>query len=146
MMAMNKGQSPEKMMRPLHNEPSENDEEIEFIRRRKMLELQKRALEILARKRKEEGRESAEEMVRKNLTEKAREVLDTALAQYPRITRRIIIVLANAIRNGEIKTPIDGVTLYNTFRYLGIPIRLETKIRFYEKGRYIDLKEKLKED
>ncbi|MCD6510337.1 MAG: hypothetical protein J7L11_08140 [Thermoprotei archaeon] len=138
-MAMSKGQSSDDMMRPLQNEP---DEEIEFIMRRKFLELQKKLLKSLTTREEEDP----EKIVRRNLTKKAREVLDAALSQYPRITRRIIVALAQAIKRGEVETPIDAVTLYNTFKYLGIPVRLETKIRFYEKGRHIDLREKLKED
>lgn len=141
---MSEGQSSDKMMRPLHNEPEDSsDEEIEFIKLKKLIELRKAMLKRKAQISRTE--EDPEKVVRENLTERAIEVLEVAKQQYPKITKRIIVALAKAIKAGEVVTPISATTLLNTFRYLGIPVRLETRIRFYKKGRYMDLREKLKE-
>ncbi len=139
---MNKGQSSDKMMRPLHDEP---DEDLEIIRLKKLIELRKAMLQRIVTQSRE-AQEDPEALVRRHLTEKAIEILEAAKRQHPLITKKVIVALAKAIRAGEVQTPISAITLLNTFRYLGIPVRLETKIRFYKKGRYIDLREKLKEE
>ncbi|RLF25107.1 MAG: hypothetical protein DRN15_00155 [Thermoprotei archaeon] len=141
---MRKGHSADDMMKPLHDEPRE-DEELELLRRKKLLELQKKLL-IESIKREEREETDPEDIVRRNLTEKAQEVFEAAKAQYPMLTKRLVPILAKLIVNKEVETPIDAIRLYNIYLNLGVRIRLPTRIRFYEKGRYIDLKEKLRKE
>jgi len=75
---------------------------------------------------------------------RALEVLRNAEAQYPSETARIEVELARLIRDGGIKGPIDGETLFMLFRQLGLRVRLDTKIVYLEKGREKSLSEKIK--
>jgi len=147
------GQSADKgnMMRPLQDDSKDTDsgeEDLELIklRMKKLRELQKMLLlkELQRQRVKEE--EDPEKIVRRELTEKAIEVLEAAKAQFPRETRKLIKIIATLIKQGRIQGPITAEALYNTFHLAGIPVRLETKIRIYRKGKYIDIREKLKED
>ena len=138
------GQSADKknMMKPLQDE--EEDLELLKIRMKKLRELQrlmiKKALE------KQESEEDPEAIVRKYLTDRAIEVLEAAKSQFPKATRQLVRIIASLIKRGEITEPISAEVLYNTFHMAGVPVRLETKIRIYKKGRFIDIREKLKED
>ncbi|MEM2226972.1 MAG: DNA-binding protein [Candidatus Bathyarchaeia archaeon] len=119
------------------------DEELELLKRKKLQEIQRR----LAMKRdsveKPEG-EDRGEALRKALVGRAWEVLMAAKRQYPRAAERVEAALARAISEGKIKGPITGEQLLWLFRYLGLNVRLETRIRIYEHGELKSIAEKLR--
>ena len=138
------GQSADKknMMRPLQDD--EEDLELLKIRMKKLRELQRLMMKKTLKK--QESEEDPEVIVRRYLTDRAVEVLEAAKSQFPRATRQLVRIIASLIKRGEIREPISAEVLYNTFHMAGIPVRLETKIRIYRKGRFIDIREKLKEE
>ena len=126
---------------------SEEDLELELIKRRKLLELQKKLLlQKVASKEREEKPEDPIEFLRARLVDRGEEVLDAALRQFPEAAKFVARQLMMLYKMGKLKGTIDGVTLYSLFHRLGIPVRLETKIRIVKDGKVMSLAEKLREE
>jgi len=128
-----------------------SDEELERLKRRRLRELQKRIL--LKKSKKEDDKTeggapqpSNQELLNSIFVGRAWEVYNSAKAQFPQIIPQIEHVLVNAIKSGRVENNITGVELYNFFRRIGLPVRLETKIRYSEKGKLKTLEEKIKGD
>jgi len=121
-------------------------DELDLLKRKKLIELQKKVLlESIKREKKSTSRAiEPTEFVRKYFVGRAEEVFDKALSQYPAVAKYVAHQLTKLILAGKI-TKIDGVTLYEIFRALGYPIRLETRIVYRAKGRVKTLSELLKE-
>ena len=121
------------------------EEEIKFLKKKLLLRWQKEYLMRQLESRRREEIINPEEYVRSHLTPKAIEVLEAAKSQYPNIMPKVIKAIAEVIARGEVETPIDAITLLNTLRFIGLDVRLESKIKFYKKGKYMDIKQYLKE-
>jgi len=119
------------------------DRSLELLRRKKLLELQRKLLEKQLKEK--ESKFSPREILEAVLTPKAKEILREAKRQYPEATERVIEILADYVVEKRIKK-IDGVTLYNIFLNLGIPVRLETKIVYKSRGEVKSIRELLKGD
>ena len=78
--------------------------------------------------------------------DRAWEVYNAATYQYPQVMPKIEQILVEGIKSGKIKDNIDGAALMGFFRSIGIPVRLQTKIRISEKGELKTLEQKMKED
>jgi len=119
------------------------EDDLELIKRRKLLELEKR---LLAKK-VEASPETIDydSIVRARLVGRGEEVLAAAERQFPSETRRIVRALAEAIKSKRLRGPIDGGALYELFLALGMRIRLETKIVYEKKGEEKSISEVLKE-
>lgn len=120
-------------------------DDIELLKRRKLLELQRKLMLDKLRKEKIEQRVDPFELVKRHLVGRAPEILEKAIQQYPTITKHVVYELARLINEGVIKE-IDGVTLYNIFEQLGCPVRLDTKIVFKSKGKVKTISEILREE
>ena len=118
---------------------SERDLEEELLLQKKLLELKK----MLAKR---GEKKSAREIVLERLVDRGEAVLRAAEEQFPDQTKVIIEKLAEMIKKGYITSNITGAELLWLFRQLGLPVRIETKIRIEKKGKVISLDEKLKED
>lgn len=121
------------------------EEEIKFLKKKLLLRWQKEYLMRQLESRRREEIINPEEYVRSHLTPKAIEVLEAAKSQYPNIMPKVIKAIAEVIARGEVETPIDAITLLNTLRLIGLDVRLESKIKFYKKGKYMDIRQYLKE-
>lgn len=119
------------------------EEELELLKRRKLQEIQRRLATRQEAIEKPKG-EDREVALRGALVGRAWEVLMAARRQYPRAAERVEAALARAISEGRIKGPITGEQLLWLFRYLGLNVRLETRIRIYEHGELKSIAEKLK--
>ncbi len=121
------------------------DTELERLRRRKLLEMQKR----LAQKTKEEAEKGetvdAKKLLDQIFTGRAWEVFNAAKAQYPQITEKIEEALVRLVLEGRMREKISGEELFAFFRQLGLRVRLETRIRVMEHGKLKTLEEKMKE-
>jgi len=123
----------------------EDDLELEMLRLKKLRELMKSR-----EKRREEKSEvrlsfkDAYELVKKHLADRGEEVLDAALEQYPEAARRIVMIMALKIMRGEFSGKITGEMLMQLFDYLGMHVRLETKILYYRKGEYKSIRDLLR--
>ena len=123
----------------------EDDLELKMLRLKKLRELMKSRER--QRKEKEEMRLSfkeAYELVKKHLANRGEEVLDAALEQYPEAAKKIVTIIALKIMRGEFSGKITGEMLMKLFEYLGMHVRLETKILYYRKGEYKSIRDLLR--
>lgn len=131
---------------------SENEpDDIEAIKARKMLELQKRlaAAQRQPPKPQEKGKVAVGDdldLVRSNLLDRGEEVLDAAASQYPKPTQEVVHQIASLYRAGKLKEKIPGEELIALFHDLGINVHLETTISFMKDGKRVPLSEKFKKD
>jgi len=84
------------------------------------------------------------EMLRPYLIDRADEVLEAAKRQYPKETEAIAHQLLRLIEIGKLDK-IDGPSLYNLFKSLGLKVRLETKVVYIKRGEAKDLAEMLRQ-
>ena len=126
---------------------SDEDIELNLLRLKKLKQLQERARD--KEKESTEGIKGKEEnprsLVSRFLDDKASEILDIASYQFPKETEAVIGMLASLIKKGALSEMLDGPTLYHLFLRLGIPVKLKTRIVYYEDGKVKSLEEKLKE-
>jgi len=121
------------------------DTELDRIRQRKLLEMQKHFLT-----QKTEGKAIGKEekswaLLNKVFVDRAWEVFEAAKLQYPEEMKRIEDVLVQLISEGKIREKISGEELYSFFHQLGLRVELKTRIRFMEHGKLKSLEEKMKE-
>lgn len=117
-----------------------SDIELEFLKLKKLRELQKRVVNQKA----QQTREEPFKIVERVLIGRGKGVLEAAYSQFPEATRKIVEYLAKLIVEGKLGE-LTGEELYAIFKSLGLNVRLETKIVFKEHGKVKSLVEKLKE-
>jgi len=78
------------------------------------------------------------------LVERADEVLEAARSQYPREAETIIKQLADLVASGRLRGNIDGGTLYNLFRSLGLRVKMDTRVLYVKHGEAKRLSDLLK--
>lgn len=79
------------------------------------------------------------------LTDKARDVLEQALIQYPIETKAVLSLLAKYAASSKLPTNITGEELLALFHRLGIYVRMPTRIFVKERNEVKPLGEKIKE-
>lgn len=126
-------------------------DELELWKQRKLLEMQRRAIMRKIEEEKLKGRvekrsEDAEAMLRRLFQGRAGEVYEAAKSQFPEVTEKLTKALAELISKGELTGPISGEELFWFFRRLGINVRLETQIRFYESGKIKTIADKVRRE
>jgi len=119
---------------------------LEEIRRQIMLRQLREKQETVKKAQEKNEKISNRELLDKHFGDRAWEVYNAATAQYPQIMPQIEQILVEGIKTGKISNIIDGAALMGFFRTIGLPVRLETKIRISEKGELKSLEEKMKED
>jgi DNA-binding TFAR19-related protein (PDSD5 family) len=118
----------------------EDDAEIKLLEQRKLEALRRRLKATAVRAKKDKtDRELVEEM----LYDRGEEVLEAAYGFYPRQTEAMVKELAGMIREGRLAERVSGGELYSIFRQLGLRFRLKTSIKVQDRGKLIDLSEKL---
>ena len=129
----------------------DEDLELKMINARKLAELKRRAerasaasspATLVAAK----SEKSSKEIVLEALYDRGDEVLQRAYETYPRQTEVIVEQLARLMKKSGRRESISGGELYALFRNLGLRFSLRTTIKVQDKGRFVDLKEKLKMD
>ena len=121
------------------------DEELERLKRKKLAELQRRA--SLAQKPPEKAAKNEptnEEILGSRFGDRAWEVWNTAKEQFPKIIPQVEAALVEAIKTNKVVGQIDGASLAQFFRSIGLRVRLNTQIRYAEHGELKTLEEKLK--
>jgi len=118
----------------------EEDTELRLIERRKM-EAMKRRLKTTTAPPKAE--KSDRELFESMLFDRGSEVLDAAYSFYPAQTERLVKELAGMVRDGRLKEKVSGGELYSIFRQVGLRFRLKTPIRVQDRGKLVELSEKL---
>jgi len=119
----------------------EEDADLKLLEQRK-LEAMRRRLKAAAPLAKQEktDRQVVEEM----LFDRGDEVLDAAYSFYPNETGGLVKELAAMIRDGRLTEKIAGGELLSIFRQLGLRFRLNTSIKVMDRGKLVDLSEKLR--
>ena len=125
-----------------------DDTNLELLKRRKLLEMQKRLLlkktfELMKKEVKKP--EDPQKILLKAFAGRGLEVWRAAEQQYPIITKKLMFELVSLINSGKLTSKITGEQLYSLFRSLGLRIRLNTKIRIFEKGKFKSIADKLRE-
>jgi DNA-binding TFAR19-related protein (PDSD5 family) len=126
----------------------EEDNELRLIEQRKLAEMKKRMTSSTVQKAPAKEEKTSREVVEEKLYDRGVEVLDAAYSFYPEQTSRIVDELARMIRAGKVTDKISGGELYALFREIGLRFNLKTSIKVQDRGRLVDLSEKLmrKED
>lgn len=119
----------------------EEDVDIRLLERRKLEEMRRR---FKAASQQTKGEPSDREVVEEMLYDRGDEVLDAAYSFFPRETERLVKELAGMIRAGRLKEKIAGGELLSVFRQLGLRFSLKTSIKVQDKGKFVDLSEKLR--
>ena len=121
------------------------EDELERLKRRRLLELQRRLLKKQEQVEKPEE-PSPREVLDRYFYGRAWEVYNAAMAQFPTVMPKIEKTLVEAMKAGRIKQQIDGESLYHFLRRIGLPVRLRTTIRFKEHGELKTLEQKIREN
>lgn len=79
------------------------------------------------------------------LDEKGREILALSERDFPQETKKAKLILYAMFKKGFIEGPIDAGDFYRFLRYLGIPVRYESKIMVASKGEKKPLSQILSE-
>ncbi len=126
---------------------TEEDKELELLKAKRMLEMQKN---ISQRQKVEVKPQSPptkvppRDIVLKQLGYRGEEVLQNAESQFPNETKVIVEKLAELIQGGEITEIIDGGKLLTLFRSVGIHVRIQTTINVEQDGKMVSWSDKLK--
>jgi DNA-binding TFAR19-related protein (PDSD5 family) len=126
----------------------DEDAELNLINARKLAELRRRAerasvasaLSAAPAKAVRSDRDVLLEV----LYDRGDEVLQTAYQAYPRQTEIVVGQLAGLLKRNGMREKISGGELYQLFRNLGLRFSLKTTIKIQDKGKFVDLKDKLK--
>lgn len=126
------------------------DDELERIKQKRLMEMQR----IMMLKQLQEKQPKPEppkeptnhDILDKYFHDRAWEVWNTATHQYPAQMPQVEQLIVQAIKQGKVKNYIDGAALMGFFRQIGLPVRLDTKIRISEHGELKTLEQKIKED
>lgn len=120
----------------------EDTNELEAIKAKKMLELQRR----MAAAQKPQPKKEVDDMtlVRSKLISRGDDVLEAALSQYPQATMKVVQYIAKLYRTGRLDEPIPGEELLALFHDLGMRVHLETTITYIKDGKRVSLSEKFK--
>ena len=122
-----------------------SDSELEAIKRKKMLELQKKfAVEQMKKEQKSEVPVDPDKVLDKVFKYRAWEVFNAACDQYPQVMKQIKDALVKMVSSGEVQE-IDGEQLLVFFKSAGLDVRLDTEIRFLKRGESKTLSQKLEE-
>lgn len=116
----------------------EEDPELKILERKK-LEALRRKMTVAAPQKEKSDREVVEGM----LYDRGEEVLEAAYSFYPAETERIVRELSGMVRDGRLTGPIAGGELLAVFRQIGLRFRLKTSIKVQDRGKLVDLSEKL---
>ena len=118
----------------------EEDAEIRLLEQKKLEALRKR---IKASAPQPTREKTDREIVEGLLYDRGSEVLEAAYESYPVQTEAIVKEIASMIKNGRMVERISGGELYSVFRQIGLRFRLKTSIRVQDRGKLVDLSEKL---
>ncbi|MGQ9780936.1 MAG: DNA-binding protein [Nitrososphaeria archaeon] len=116
---------------------SDEDAELRLLKAKKLAELSRRLQEKTKVK-------TPREIVLERLIDRGDEVLFKAEQLYPKEMGILIEKLAEFIKSGDLDQKITGGQLLQLLRVLGLNVPIETKIEFYEDGKFVSFQEKIK--
>ena len=119
----------------------EEDAELKLLEQRKLHAMKRRISESVPQPKTEK---TDREVVEGGLYDRGDEVLDAAYSFFPTETARLVKEIAGMVKDGRLKGRIPGGELYSIFRQLGLRFSLKTSIKVQDKGKLVDLSEKLR--
>ena len=119
----------------------DEDAELKLLEHRKLQAMRKR---ISSAAPPAKAEKSDREVVESMLYDRGDEVLDAAYSFFPKETGRIVGELAGMVRSGRLTERVAGGELLSIFRQLGLRFSLKTSIKVQDRGKLVDLSEKLK--
>jgi len=121
-----------------------DDRELEMLKRRRLLEMQRR---LMGRKDVEppEPKVRPREVLDKIFYGRAWEVWRAAETQFPAAMKKLESVLADLVSSKKIRKRVSGEELLWFLRRIGLNVQMKTKIRIYESGELKTIAQKLKE-
>jgi len=130
---------------------SEEDKDLERLKEKRLAEMQKNLSYqqkqekiALLQKKQKDNKLSSREIVIKQLGYRGLEVLQNAEHQFPKETQIVVLKLSELILSGDITEVLDGGNLLTLFRSIGINVRMKTKIKVEDDGKFVSLSDKLK--
>jgi len=120
---------------------SMSDKELETIRQKRLKELQQK---ILLKEKQIEAKIDTNTVLSKLFKGRALEVFNASASQFPKETDKIRKLLVKLALDGKI-SEITGEQLFALLRQVGLPVKLNTSINYYGKGKTKTLSEKFKE-
>ncbi len=120
---------------------SMSDKELETIRQKRLKELQQK---ILLKEKQIEAKIDPNTVLSKLFRGRALEVFNASASQFPKETDKIRKLLVKLALDGKI-SEITGEQLLALLRQVGLPVKLNTSINYYGKGKTKTLSEKFKE-
>lgn len=126
----------------------DEDAELNLINARKLAELKRRASMASAAPPSPAPTavKSDRDVLLEVLYDRGDEVLQAAYQTYPRQTEIVVAQLARLLKQNGMTERISGGELYQLFRNLGLRFSLKTTIKVQDKGKFVDLKDKLRMD
>ena len=115
---------------------TDEDLELKALKLRKLMRLAALKAEKERQPERRLSFEEAMKILKEYLEDRGDEVLEAALEQYPEQAKRVAMMLAEKIARGELRRKLSGGALMSLFEYLGMPVKLRTKILYYKKGEY----------
>ena len=129
---------------------SEEDKDLERLKAKRLDEMQKNLSSQREKQKLDSSKEveknnkpTSRDVVVKQLGYRGVEVLQNAEYQFPNETQMIVTKLAELITSGDVPEVIDGGELLTLFRSIGINVRMKTKIKVEEDGKFVSLSDKL---
>ena len=129
------------------------DDELERIKQKRLAEMKRKMLlkQIKDQRESEPEPETPREATNQEVLDamfgnRAWEVYSAAAYQYPQVIGQVEKILVDGIKEGKIADIIDGAALMGFFKQVGLPVRLNTKIRISDHGELKTLEQKMKED
>jgi len=119
----------------------DEDPDLQIIEQRKLAALRKRAMLSSAPAKAEKTDRQVVEGV---LYDRGDEVLATAYEYYPTETERMVREISRMVKDGKLRDRVSGGELYSIMRQLGLRFNLKTTIKVQDKGKFVDLSEKLR--
>ncbi|RLG05033.1 MAG: hypothetical protein DRN61_01830 [Thaumarchaeota archaeon] len=123
---------------------TDEDLELKALKLRKLMRLAALKAEKERQPERRLSFEEAMKILKENLEDRGDEVLEAAIEQYPERAKRVAMILAEKVARGELRRKLSGGALMSLFEYLGMPVKLKTKILYYKKGEYKSIADLLK--
>lgn len=120
----------------------EEDNELKLIEQRKLAQMRKRITATAAPK-SQKDEKTSRQLVEEKLYDRGTEVLDAAYSYFPEQTAKIVDELAAMVKDGRLAGQISGGELYSVFRQIGLRFNMKTSFKVQDRGRLVDLSEKL---
>jgi len=126
------------------------DDELERLKRKKIQEIQRRmaaqqAMQAAQTAAQEKPKELGNDKILDGIFgDRAWEVWRAAKEQFPQVIPQVEQILVDGVKQGKIAQRIDGGSLAQFLRQVGLPLRLNTQIRYAEHGELKTLEQKLR--